>query len=93
MKRMIFAIIIAIILATFVTSCETTNNGEIKRSKTEVQEDLNNDTIYFVENDLPKFEKYINEDSSLSLRDKQPVKRRIRTLKVDVEEFKQLNQE
>lgn len=93
MKRLTVVLLIAIILTAFVTSCETTNNGEIKRSKSEIQTDLNNDIIYFVENDLPKFEKYINEDSSLSLRDKQPLNRRIRTLKIDVEEFKQLNQE
>lgn len=89
MKRITLAIIIALLLTVFLTtSCETTNeNGEKKRSQEEIQEDFNSSAIYFIKNDGPKLIEYMEKDQTLTARDKQPTKRRIRNLNSIIQEM------
>ena len=88
---MTLIIIIALLLSTLlITSCETTknDNGEVKRSQEEIQEDFNVSATYFIENDGPKLIEYMDKDQTLTTRDKQPTKRRLRNLNSIIQEMK-----
>lgn len=91
MNRFMIIIIIALLLSTLLTTgCETTKNngGEVKRSQAEIQEDFNQSATYFIQNDGPKLIEYMEKDQTLSLRDKQPTKRRLRNLNSIIQEMK-----
>lgn len=76
MKRITFIVIITLLLSTFlITSCATTG-----RSHREIQEDFNESAIYFIKTDGETLVKYLNDDTSLTLREKQATKRRYKNL-------------
>lgn len=76
MKKLIFY---SIILMSFIcTSCITGNST--KTFNKETQEEFNQNAIYFIKTDGPKLIQYLDNDTSLSIRDKQPTKRRYNNL-------------
>lgn len=94
MKKKI--LLIAILVLASTTSCMTTggnsNGNTTTRSKKQIEEDYLTNSRYFIENDGAKLIEYIEKDSNLSARDKQPVKRRYKNLLSLLEEIDQLNQ-
>lgn len=78
MRRIILTFIIALLLTTFLTtSCVTTNT---KRDPKIVQEEFNQDAIYFIQTDGALLIDYLDKDQNLTIRDKQVTKRRYRNL-------------
>ena len=71
MKKII--LIVGISLAC--TSCVSTS-----RSHREIQEDFNESATYFIKTDGETLVKYLDNDASLTLREKQATKRRYRNL-------------
>lgn len=84
MKNKIIIVIIAIIISCMLFSCVTGNNG---RSESEIQNEFNQEAIYFIQNNGLKLIEYMDKDTKLSARDKQPTKRRIRNLNSLIEQM------
>ncbi len=87
MKQIIFCA--AILIMFICTSCKTTDgNGEVKRSQAEIQQDFNISAIYFIQNDGPKLIEYMEKDPTITIRDAQPTKRRLKNLNSIIQEMK-----
>lgn len=71
------------------TSCKTTDgSGEVKRSQAEIQQDFNISATYFIQNDGPKLIEYMEKDPTITIRDVQPTKRRLKNLNSIIQEMK-----
>lgn len=84
MKRITFVLIIALLLTSFLTSSCVSG-----RSYREIQEDFNQDAIYFIQNDGQTLIKYLDNDTSLTLREKQATRRRLANLKLLIEQLEE----
>lgn len=75
MKKLII-IVTTIIFSLMLFSCVSTG----KRSQKEIKEEFNMSAIYFIQNDGPNLMKYLNDDNTLNLREKEITKRRYKNL-------------
>lgn len=88
MKKFIFTFITAFLLTAILTTGCATGSDSINFTK-ETQEEFNQDAIYFIETDGAKLMKYLDNDTTISQRDKQPSRRRYNNLIIIINQNKQ----